>query len=216
MTEQKVPADSAESTHKSHFNAEAHKVIISAEKKQSLSTPWKVALSMLAVFLVAAVVVLKVGIVTPEKGVFNKPVVRGGADDQLKHKAGASIESSSSLSEPGPASAKTEKYLKHPVMTPAETSAIPESKRQVFDTRRKTPLKTPAFEESRAPQQEAAQNLNSGMGTVKITRPERWIIKIQTLISEGESQRAAQEIKNFKRYYPDVDLSVLGIIAEPN
>jgi hypothetical protein len=215
MTEQKVHADSDESTSKRHPNSEAHQVI-SAEKKQSLSTPWKVALSMLAVFLIALVVVLKVGLVTPEREVFNKPVVRERADDQSKNKASASTESSSSLSEPSPASATMEQYLKQPKITPTGTSVVSESKRQVFDARRKTPAKAQASEESRAPQQEAAQGLNGSVGTVKITRPEHWIVKIQGLIKEGEQQRAAQEIKNFKRYYPDIDLSALGIIAEPN
>jgi hypothetical protein len=56
--------------------------------------------------------------------------------------------------------------------------------------------------------------LNS-VGTVKITRPEHWVVKIQGLIKEGEQQRAAQEIKKFERYYPDVDLNAIGITVAP-
>jgi hypothetical protein len=209
-----VHADSDESASKRHPNSEAHQ-IISAEKKQLQLTPWKVALSMLAIFLVALVVVLKVGLVTPEREVFNKPVVRERADDQSKNKASASTESSSSLSEPSPASATMEQYLKRPKITPTGTSVVSESKRQVFDARRKTPAKTQASEESRAPQQEAAQGLNGSVGTVKITRPEHWVVKIQGLIKEGEQQRAAQEIKKFERYYPDVDLNAIGITVAP-
>ena len=197
---------------------EAHQVV-TVEKKQFLSTPWKAGLSMAAVIVLGLAVVLEVGVVTYDKGVFEKPVNREVEEDQMMDAAVVADEAPSGLSESNAAPIETKRHLKQRAMpSGAQQPSASEAKQQSFEMgaplRNESAAEAETTKENRAQQQGMAQDLSS-TATIKIKRPERWISEIQTLIEQGENERAAQEIKKFKRFYPDVDLTAIGIIIAP-
>ena len=231
MTEQKLSIDSAENIElisELYSNSkkeqppefldvkileEAHQAV-TTKKKQFLSTTWKAGLSMAAVLIVGLAVVLEVGVVTHDKDVFEKPVIQEALEGDAMDNAGATVEAASGLAESNAAPVKAERSLKPRVMPFAAKRKAPEAERPLFNKRNKIADEVEATTEGQVLQQEAAQEL-SGSSNIKMVRPERWIIKIQKLIEQGEEQQAAQEIKKFSFYYPDVDLTALGIIVAP-
>jgi len=197
---------------------EAHQVI-TVEKKQFLSTPWKAGLSMAAVIVLGLAVVLEVGVVNYDKGVFEKPVNRDVEEDQTMDAATVADDVPSGLSESYVAPIEMKRHLKQRAMpSAAQQPFASEAKQQSFEMgaplRNESAAEAETTKENRALQQGMAQDLSSTT-TIKIKRPERWISEIQKLLEQGKNQRAAQEIKKFKRYYPDVDLTAIGIIVAP-
>ena len=196
---------------------EAHQVI-TVEKKEFLSTPWKAGLSMAAVIVLGLAVVLEVGVVNYDKGVFEKPVKRDVAEDQTMDAAVVADEAPSGSSESSAAPIERKRNLKQRSMPSVVQPTASEATQQPFEMRapHRNELATEAEEtkESGVQRQGIAQDL-SGAATVKMKRPERWLSEIQELIEQGENQQAAQEIKKFKRYYPDVDLNAIGITVAP-
>jgi len=196
---------------------EAHQVI-TVEKKQFLSTPWKAGLSMAAVIVLGLAVVLEVGVVTYDKGVFEKPLNRDVEEDQMMDAAVVADEAPSGLSESNAAPIERKRHLKQRAMPSVAKPTASEAKPQSFEMRAplRNELATEAEEtkESGVQQQGIAQDL-SGAATIKMKRPERWLSEIQQLIEQGENQQAVQEIKKFRRYYPDVDLNAIGITVAP-
>jgi hypothetical protein len=196
---------------------EAHQAV-TVEKKQFLSTPWKAGLSMAAVIVVGLAVVLEVGVVTYDKGVFEKAVNRDIEEDQMMDTAVVADEAPSGSSESNSAPIETKRHLKQRAMPSAVQPSASGAKQQPSDMgaplRSESATEAETTKESRAPQKGMAQDLSNAV-TIKIKRPERWISEIQKLIEQGEDKRAAQEIKKFERYYPDVDLNAIGITVAP-
>lgn len=192
--------------------AQAHQAV-SGNKKKPLSTAWKAALSLAAVMVIGLAVVLEVGIVTHDQGVFEKPGIRQAAEaikDDMVEEAVAPAGATSTVS-PAPAPVPLEREIK------LKKQAVPAPQKKVVPSRNEARIEAEIMEQSRVFKRDRTQGLSGGPSHDAMEAPpaEPWLNEIRRLIDQGEQQRAAQELLEFRRHYPGVDVAALEMLLAP-